>query len=133
MGAMKMTFKSIQEGSRGNLARDRGEKVYAKDNEGLRKRLSETLGRRVESEVRRTGNGELLNLKSETNGTEFDIHKEVDGQLFHDVFGVVMGYTKIGDEYLVVTMVSNRKKSLNDQSLHITKKNRQGPSRVMPL
>ena len=82
---MKMTFKPIQEGSRGNLARDRGEKVYAKDNEGLRKRLSETLGRRMESEVRRTGNGELLNLKSETNGTEFDIHKEVDGQLFHDV------------------------------------------------
>ena len=87
----------------------------------------------MESEVRRTGNGELRNLKSEKSGTEFDMYKGVDGQLFHDVFGVVIGYTKIGDEYLVVTMVSNRKKSLNDQSLHITKKNRQGPSRVMPL
>ena len=87
----------------------------------------------MESEVRRTGNGELLNLKSEKNGTEFDMYKGVDGQLFHDVFGVVIGYTKIGDEYLVVTMVSNRKKSLNDQSLHITKKNRHEPSRVMPL
>ena len=87
----------------------------------------------MESEVRRTGNGELLNLKSEKNGTEFDMYKGVDGQLFHDVFGVVMGYTKIGDEHLVATTVSNRKKRLHVQSLYITKKNRQGPSRVMPL
>lgn len=64
----------------------------------------------MESEVRRTGNGELLNLKSEKNGTEFDMYKGVDGQVFHDVFGVVMGYTKIGDEYLAATMFSNRKK-----------------------
>lgn len=40
----------------------------------------------MKSEIRRTGNGELLNLKSETNGTEFDMYKGVDGQLFHDVF-----------------------------------------------
>ena len=79
-------FRSTQEGSRGNLARDRREKIYAKDNEGLRERLSETLGRRMESEAHRTGNGELLNLKSKKNGTEFDIHKKVDGQLFRDVF-----------------------------------------------
>lgn len=40
---------------------------------------------------------------------------------------------KIGDEHLVATMVSNHKKRLHVQSLYITKKNRQGPSRVMPL
>ena len=96
-GGYEDDFRSVQEGSRENLARDRGEKIYAKDNEGLRERLSETLGRRVESEVRRTGNGELLNLKSEKNGTEFDIYKGVDGQLFHDVFEVARGYTKNGE------------------------------------
>lgn len=85
-GGYEDDFRSIQEGSRENLARDRGEKIYAKDNERLRERLPKTLGRRMESEVRRTGNSELLNLKSETSGTEFDTHKEVDGQLFHDVF-----------------------------------------------
>lgn len=96
-GSYEDDFRAIQKGSRENLARDRGDKIYAKDNEGLRERLSETLGRRVESEVRRTGNGELLNLKSEKNGTEFDMYKGVDGQLFHDVFDVARGYTKNGE------------------------------------
>lgn len=39
---------------------------------------------------------------------------------------------KIGDEYLAATIFQTAKR-LIAQSLYITKKNRQGPSRVMPL
>ena len=89
-------FARIQEESRSASFDDiRQQGLYTEDNETIRTRLSEALGRELERRGVRHGNDDALHLTS-GRGQTFDI-VPVDANTFHDIFEVARKYTKHGE------------------------------------
>lgn len=89
-------FRRLQEESRRELAKSSRERIYAKNNEGLRERLSTIFKRELDSRGYNSSSNRLLHLESKNN-IIFDIFKDVDGSLFHDIFEVAKTYTENGE------------------------------------
>lgn len=89
-------FARLQEQGRVNASLPRGERAYAKDNEGLRTRLSESFRRRLGSEDGGPGDGKLLDLES-GKGSSFRVIEGVDGNAFRDIFSVARDFTENGE------------------------------------
>lgn len=96
--ARSAEFRELQEASK--RIPDEVQELYRRGgrriDEALRRRLSGVLGEEVERCISGNGHGnELLTLKNGSN--EYNIYKDVDGSLFHDVFEVTRKYLKNGE------------------------------------
>ena len=91
-------FRRIQEEARREFARgDKERRVYAKDNESLRRRLAGILSRRLVDSGYNSGYDLAIHLRSEKNNTNFDLYTDVDAKTFHDVFEVARAFTENGE------------------------------------
>ena len=91
-------FRRIQEEARREFARgDTERRVYAKDNESLRRRLAGILSRRLVDSGYNSGYDLAIHLRSEKNNTNFDLYTDVDAKTFHDVFEVARAFTENGE------------------------------------
>lgn len=94
-GATNNEFRELQEESRRELAKSSGERVYAKNNEGIRERLSTIFRRELDSRGYNASFNRLLHLESKNN-IKFDIYQNIDGDLFHDIFEIARVYLNNG-------------------------------------
>lgn len=94
-GEHSYDFRRIQEESRRELAKSSGKRVCAKNNEGLRERLSTIFRRELDSRGYNASFNRLLHLESKNN-IKFDIYQNIDGDLFHDIFEITKTYTGNG-------------------------------------
>lgn len=90
-------FRRLQEESRSKSFESiRQQGTYATSDEGLRQRLSRVLREELERGGINSSNFELLHLTSNKN-TKFNIYKNVNPNIFHDVFELVRKYIPNGE------------------------------------
>ncbi len=89
----KDEFRILQEASKKIVDRNGWDDTGRYLDEHLQNRLSEVLRNELESRNYSDSNGDGL-LK---NTGDFKIFKDVDGQTFHDIFGIARAYLKFGE------------------------------------
>lgn len=93
---VKNDFRTIQEESRAKL-NDKGWGSSSKTvDEDLRGRIRGALS----EEIKRRGYSDSNNdglLKLESKGNQFNLHKNVDGETFHDIFEIARAHTDNGE------------------------------------
>lgn len=91
-------FRRIQEEARTEFARrDKEQKIYARNDEGLRRRLAGILSRRLDDSRFNSGYDLAFHLRNEKYNTEFTVYSNVDGETFRDVFEIARAYTENGE------------------------------------
>ncbi len=84
-------FRRLQEESREEFAKSSEQRIYAKNNERLQRRLSEIFKRRLDSRGYNSSSNRILHLK------DFNLYENIDGDLFHDIFEIARNYTENGE------------------------------------
>ncbi len=89
-------FRRIQEESRREFNTSSWFERSERNNETLRRRLSDNFKRELDSRGYNSSTSNAIILKSNKN-TEFKILRDVDKQLFHDIFEISRTYLKNGE------------------------------------
>lgn len=89
-------FRRIQEESRRELNSSSWQERSSKNNETLRRRLSDNFKRRLENRGYNSSSSNAIILKSNKN-TEFRMYENIDGDLFHDCFEIDRTYLNNGE------------------------------------
>ena len=86
-------FRELQEESKSRTSKSNWYESFKDFDEGIRTRLSNVLRQQIQSTINSDSN--VNGLLENTNN--FKIYKNVNGQLFHDVFEIVRPYAKNGE------------------------------------
>ena len=86
-------FRELQEESKSRTSKSNWYETFKDFDEGIRTRLSNVLRQQIQSTINSDSN--VNGLLENTNN--FKIYKNVNGQLFHDVFEIVRPYAKNGE------------------------------------
>ena len=89
-------FRRIQEESRRELNSSSWEERSSRNNETLRRRLSDNIKGRLDSRGYNSSTSNAILLKSNKN-TEFRMYENIDGDLFHDCFEIARTYLLNGE------------------------------------
>lgn len=95
-GGRSDDFRRIQEESRRELDKSSWQERSSRNDETLRKRLSNYFKRELDSRGYNSSSTNAVLLKSNKN-TEFRMYKNIDGDLFHDIFEISRTYLLNGE------------------------------------
>ncbi|MGM9857912.1 MAG: hypothetical protein ACI311_01495 [Bacilli bacterium] len=94
-GEYSNEFRKIQKESRRKLNSSSWQERSSKNNETLRRRLSDNFKRRLENRGYNSSSSNAIILKSNKN-TEFRMYENIDGDLFHNCFEIDKTYLNNG-------------------------------------
>nr|DAY29870.1 MAG TPA: hypothetical protein [Caudoviricetes sp.] len=95
-GGRSDDFRRIQEESRREFDKSSWQERSSRNDEALRRRLSNYFRRELDSRGYNSSSTNAVLLKSNKN-TEFRIYKDIDGDLFHDIFEISRTYLLNGE------------------------------------
>lgn len=89
-------FRRLQEESRRELSSSSWSERSERNDETLRRRLSDNFKRRLDSRGYNSSTSNAILLNSNKN-TSFRMYENIDGDIFHDIFEIARTYTKNGE------------------------------------